>query len=526
MIQEIEDSDFAEVTVIIKKESPSESVSGRTVTGREKVIHGLYSRWDERTEPPYPDPLEPVNLAAYLSRFRLESVVPLRNGKKDLLRQSDIERLGEYDLDVLIDLGTTKTRGTTLALARYGIWSYEPSEKVRERGGPPGFWEVVYGEVITELNLVMFTRSHPEGVTLTRCTTSTDLLSVKANRCKHFWKAAFSLPRKLREIYLTQPGMHEKLGTPRSRSGRNGEKKRWSASLETARFLIKVGSRLARRAVRDTCMKERWFLAYMMKDFDPTSGIVPNPSYMMPPKDRFWADPFPWVRDGKYYVFLEEFLYDKKKAHISVMEMNSSGHWSVPRKVLECPYHLSYPFVFEWHDHLYMIPETKKNNCVALFRCEEFPMKWSLDRVLVENVQAVDATLHQYEGLWWLFCNIGGTYFPSNDELYLFYAETPLGPWHPHKFNPVKTEVRSSRPAGRLFSKDGQLYRPSQDCSVRMGGAIVVNRVVRLSTEEFDEEEVSRIDPSWKRGLYGVHTLNRADQLTMLDCFGYVRKST
>jgi len=58
-----------------------------------------------------------------------------------------------------------------------------------------------------------------------------------------------------------------------------------------------------------------------------------------------------------------------------------------------------------------------------------------------------------------------------------------------------------------------------------MGGAIVVNRVVRLSTEEFNEEEVARIDPSWKRGLYGVHTLNRADQLTMLDCFGYVRKS-
>jgi len=49
---------------------------------------------------------------------------------------------------------------------------------------------------------------------------------------------------------------------------------------------------------------------------------------MEPPKGRFWADPFPIERDGKYFIFFEEFLYETMKAHISVIEMDSDGHWT------------------------------------------------------------------------------------------------------------------------------------------------------------------------------------------------------
>jgi hypothetical protein len=126
--------------------------------------------------------------------------------------------------------------------------------------------------------------------------------------------------------------------------------------------------------------------------------------------------------------------------------------------------------------------------------------------------------------MWWLFCNIGGRDFSSNDELHVFHAETPFGPWTPHKLNPVKSDVRSARPAGRLFCKDGVLYRPSQDCSVRMGGAIVMNRITRLTPDDFEEEAVARIEPTWRKGMLGTHTLNTAGALTVLDCFTYVPK--
>ena len=143
----------------------------------------------------------------------------------------------------------------------------------------------------------------------------------------------------------------------------------------------------------------------------------------------------------------------------------------------------------------------------------------------MKDVQAVDTTLFEKDGLWWLFCNIGGKDFASNDELNIFYSKTPLGPWIPHKRNPVKSDVRSSRPAGRLFYRNEDLFRPAQDCSKRMGGAMCLNRVTSLTTEDFKEELVTRIEPNWIKGLHGVHTLNTAGRLTMMDCFRYIPKS-
>ena len=61
----------------------------------------------------------------------------------------------------------------------------------------------------------------------------------------------------------------------------------------------------------------------------------------------------------------------------------------------------------------------------------------------------------------------------------------PLGPWKPHKRNPVKSDVRNSRPAGRLFYWNGDLYRPAQDSSQRYGYAMSINRVLRLTPDEF-----------------------------------------
>src|SRR5213596_456309 len=57
----------------------------------------------------------------------------------------------------------------------------------------------------------------------------------------------------------------------------------------------------------------------------------------------------------------------------------------------------------------------------------------------------------------------------------------PLGPWRPHPGNPVKVDVRSSRPAGGPFLFGGNLYRPAQDCSRTYGGGITINRVTHLS---------------------------------------------
>jgi hypothetical protein len=238
----------------------------------------------------------------------------------------------------------------------------------------------------------------------------------------------------------------------------------------------------------------------------------------VPPKGGFWADPFPIQVKGRNYIFFEELPQGAAKAHISVIEVDREGRASAPRKVLERDYHLSYPCLVEEEGELYMIPETAHNNTVEIYRCVDFPAKWALERVLMRDVFCADATVHREGDQWWMFANAAAPGEEINDELHLYSADRLLGEWKPHRGNPVKSDVRGARPAGRLFRRGSGLYRPGQIGAPIYGSGIALNRVTRLSKDEYLEEEDRRIVPLDASTL-GIHTINRAGDLTVTDAF-------
>ena len=60
-----------------------------------------------------------------------------------------------------------------------------------------------------------------------------------------------------------------------------------------------------------------------------------------------------------------------------------------------------------------MLPETSGNRTVELYRCVEFPHRWELDRVLMDGVHAVDATLAEHDRRW---CDQRQLEFPPSDN--------------------------------------------------------------------------------------------------------------
>src|SRR2546428_268438 len=103
-------------------------------------------------------------------------------------------------------------------------------------------------------------------------------------------------------------------------------------------------------------------------------------------------------------------------------------------------------------------------------------------------------------------------------NLYVWHASDLWGPWEAHPLNPVKTDIRSARPGGTPFEYEGQLYRPAQDCSKTGGGKIVLNRVDRLTTTEFQEEPVAIVAPYADTPYQdGLHTLSAAGDYTLID---------
>jgi hypothetical protein len=242
---------------------------------------------------------------------------------------------------------------------------------------------------------------------------------------------------------------------------------------------------------------------------------------VIPPNDRFWADPHVIHIDGHYYIFIEEYLYKISKAHISVIEMDRHGNYKEPTRVLEKDYHLSYPFVFQWEDMFYMVPESEENGTIELYECEEFPYKWKFKMNLMENVHAVDTTLLQFQGKWWLFTGMaeGKDSLPFV-KLYLFYSNDFItSEWKPHSQNPIISDGKKARPAGSLFVRNGMIFRPSQNCSVTYGYGIYLNEILLLSESEYLEKTVVSVKPDWDRKIEATHTFVSKGNLTIIDAF-------
>jgi hypothetical protein len=240
--------------------------------------------------------------------------------------------------------------------------------------------------------------------------------------------------------------------------------------------------------------------------------------YLVPPRDRFWADPMAIEHDGRHVVFVEELPYRTQRGHLSAIEVFEDAEPGPATLVLQRPYHLSYPFVFAWNGSLYLLPETAGNKTVELYECEAFPDRWRPHSVLLRGLSAFDATLWQASDRWWMFVNVAEPGADAHDELHLYWASTPLGPWTAHPRNPVVSDVRCARGAGPLFVRDGVLHRPSQDCSIAYGYSVCISRVDVLNEQAYQETIVDRLLPGWRPDVERVHTLAGSARLTVVDC--------
>jgi hypothetical protein len=124
----------------------------------------------------------------------------------------------------------------------------------------------------------------------------------------------------------------------------------------------------------------------------------------------------------------------------------------------------------------------------------------------------------EHDGRWYLFTGVSEAGGSSCDELFLFVADTPIGPWTPHPMNPIVSDVRRARPGGPLFRRDGVLYRPAQNSEKFYGHSLVIFEVTELAPDRYAERFAYRIEPDWLPNIHGCHTIAVANDLMVLDC--------
>ena len=282
-----------------------------------------------------------------------------------------------------------------------------------------------------------------------------------------------------------------------------------------------VARRIVRQAYQLCYNAPHWRVGWRRLDGPDLIALGHHPAaawhFLPDDGERFYADPFPVLYRGVVTLFVEEYEHRLDKGVISAVTFDANGPTGRPRRVLEQPGHLSYPFVFESEGQMWMIPESYSARTIDLFRATDFPGGWVKEATLLSDITASDATIIEYEGTWWLFATVkddGGSF---SDALHLWSAPNFRGPWTPHKGNPVLIDIASARPAGCMVQRNGVLWRPVQDCRRGYGAALGIARVTRLDAEGFEQKIESIIGPGPAWPGRRLHTLNSAGGLEFID---------
>lgn len=426
---------------------------------------------------------------------------------------SHVGAITAEDLDVLLCLAPDVPSDRLAACARFGSWSLHGGGS----GEPRFFWEMYYGDLAAPITLRAHTPTDGDRI-IYRSFVRSDQTSLHRFRCAGLQRAAHLPARRLRDLHdrgwpfiTSSPAYAERRPTPEpSRS--------WPANATMLRFLWRMVRGVLSRRLAVWLGENQWFLAYRRRGQGPLADEHSAAlTTIMPPAGRFYADPFLFQRDGRRFIFFEDYEASCGRAVICYVEIDDRGGHSAPRIALRQDCHLSYPFVFAEGDAVYMLPETGGHRTVELYRAARFPAEWSLERVLLKDVSARDATLVRHDGRLWLFVAVDVDGGVPMDELFLFSSDSLHGEWEPHPMNPVISDVRSARPAGRIFSENGHLVRPAQDCSRSYGWRVVFNRIETLTPTDYREQPIGAIEPAPNTGNHRAHSYDFDGTYEVLD---------
>jgi hypothetical protein len=525
IVADIKECNFANVEFLVyRKPSNHTGKQNRKLTIlarltdpklREKALYAAYLKLDRKMKP-VNHPLDPVDCCTLLSGIEQIEVDP--EGKKFVHRfPSDaIATIRAKNLDVILRFGFNILHGDILQSARYGVWSYHHGDNEFYRGGPPHFWELVEHNPLSGVMLQVLTEKLDAGLVLCKSQFNTQAtLSASANRFAAYWGASGQVIQKLNQLHQFGWEHLERNAVPPASYKGKHKIYRSPTNAQVARWL---GPVLLKKAARHYFKRNRvdyWRIG-IRRGHAPLydTGSTGHFEWIASPKGHFWADPFLFEHEGRLWVFYEDYSYPQQNGLISVAEVTSQGSFSSPVVCLSDPErHYSYPHVFRSGSEIFMIPESYDSQSVDLYRCLEFPNKWTKEKTLFQG-KYVDTTVWQSDGLWWLMTTLAEP-DPRAGQLLLFYAESLTGSLHFHPSNPISTDVRTNRGAGRIIATTGGLIRPSQSCSPTYGYSLSFHKITELSTSCYSESRLRTIEP-WDK-LAGVHTYARAGDVELID---------
>jgi hypothetical protein len=424
------------------------------------------------------------------------------------------EQIRSRRLDIVLFFGENTPADGLATVAVHGIWCFRYGEGLEPSAAMAAFWAAVRRESVVRVELIGFSGGFSADRLLLRSgyfavpdhsfkRTLAGLMSGSADfpvlACRDVLAG-----REFAKTLLDTPTASAATGMPG-----NGMK---------FKFLIRLYVRKFVSLYEAVLMRDEWNTGFLDATLvDPFQAVTARNVRWLPTNGakNIAADPF-FLRRGDQITLLVEELNPADNCGRIAARVIEGGRIVPLGTVIEERFHSSYPCLVQSHGQIYCVPEQAESKSIMLYRAIDFPRRWERLGPLLPGVEAVDSTLFQHGGYWWLAYTDAS--IDRNGRLMLWYASELTGRWQPHALNPVKIDPRCSRGAGPVFVYRGALIRPSQDCSVTYGAKVVFNHVITLTPDQFHEEMTGELSPD-PEGSYwcGLHTISYDGSVAVVD---------
>ncbi|OFY09133.1 MAG: hypothetical protein A2X11_02565 [Bacteroidetes bacterium GWE2_42_24] len=437
-------------------------------------------------------------------------LVPIHSASGQVVRYSDeeIDTIKKLELDVLIiGNGSENFEGEIFNCAKEGIVSIQHTDIRWNRGGLPVFWEVYFRYPSAGFVILRQTKKNDYSQILFRgdiAITSTYTKSlIKLYSRSYFYMAELIL-NFAKNGHLPLPEESLPFG---------GKLLRIPSIYHTFNYFLKTSFLLIYNAIERNVLKKetRWSVAFCSKSW--RNSTLNEGIRIKNPPDHFFADPFVAKRNGRTVCFVEDFSFRQNNGCIAAIEILNEKEYRILGPIIEEPFHMSYPFVFEYKQDLYMIPETSGAKSIRLYKCIEFPLKWEYQKEILSGGHFVDPMILNHNGLWFILTNT------EDEKLIAYYSHDPInGIWVEHEKDPLIFDLNTSRNGGLLRDEDGSYVRCRQKFGFNTyGAALTMAKIIDLSPNSYMEQEICQISPDFFPKLIGCHHMHSNGETTVFD---------
>jgi asparagine synthase (glutamine-hydrolysing) len=498
----------------------SRSTADRESDSRESgIVLRAYAALVESRYQMYPDPLELLNCDDLLLGVP-HLIWPVGPADDGVRMNSDTASTAATAVDVIIDFTARPLRGPSLPAARHGVWRYHFGDRRLYLSGSGFLREIIDGLPLTGVELIQLGRTAEEDVTLNRALFRTvPFPSRQANRFGPLWGARHFVSQSL---WALAQGPTDSAPQATSVSAHSAKRHSAKGVPTVAQFGRWMLTELGGRAIpllRRIDPPLRWRIAIRRTRVplyeDASRPALQSLRWIDSPPDRQWADPVIFQHDGQSWLYFEEMTDPSRVGHICCGRLTTDGDLVDVRTALQQPHHLSFPQVIAADGEVYMLPESAQGGGVDLYRAIRFPDEWVLEKRLLD-FRCVDSSAFFFSGSWWMMTS--PQVVPGQTPItWLLRADRITGPWTFQPGGVVASDARTARGAGSVFEVAGRLIRPSQDCSVSYGHALILNEIVSLAGAPYRERIICRVDPGWLPRLEGVHSYSRVGDWEAID---------